>query len=362
MGNKIEKGIEMSEEVLFEEVPGQGGHLGLITLNRPQVLNSLNHSMINVMYDQLAQWSSAQEIKAVIIQAAPGRAFCAGGDLRFTYERYKNKDPLLSTFFRDEYQLNRLIYHYPKPYIALLNGITMGGGVGISIHGSHRVATDHLLFAMPETGIGFFPDIGGTHFLPRLPGKIGFYLGLVGSKLASDDCVAMNIATQKIASDSLSQLIEALAKHTFSHDPKASVTEVISHFTIPSNRFSLNKHQEALDQCFSQQTMEDIVYALQSSSSELCRDIADVLTKKSPTSLKVTLRAMQQGLHLTFDEAMKQEYRIACRFLETNDFFEGIRAIIIDKDQAPRWLPSSLTSVTDYEVEQYFAPRVEELV
>ncbi|OGT42503.1 MAG: hypothetical protein A3F42_07860 [Gammaproteobacteria bacterium RIFCSPHIGHO2_12_FULL_37_34] len=350
------------QEVLFEEIAGQGGHLGVITLNRPQILNSLNQTMIHAMYAQLNKWAIAPDIKAVVIRAAPGRAFCAGGDLRFTYERFKNKDPLLSTFFRDEYQLNRLIYHFPKPYIALLDGITMGGGVGISIHGSHRVATDHLLFAMPETSIGFFPDVGGTHFLPRLPGKIGFYLGLMGTKLTSDDCVAIHIATQKIAQEAIPDLIQSLAQHAFSHDAKASVTELINPFTVPSNRFSFIKHQAEIDQCFSGHTVEDIVYALQHSSNELCRDTASAIAKKSPTSLKVTLRAMQQGLSLHFDDCMRQEYRMVCRFLKAHDFFEGIRAIIIDKDQAPQWLPSTIATVSDYEVEQYFVPLVEELV
>src|SRR3989338_2126316 len=194
------------QEVLFEEIAGQGGHLGVITLNRPQILNSLNQTMIDAMYAQLNKWAIAPDIKAVVIRAAPGRAFCAGGDLRFTYERFKNKDPLLSTFFRDEYQLNRLIYHFPKPYIALLDGITMGGGVGISIHGSHRVATENLLFAMPETGIGFFPDVGGTYFLPRLPGRIGYYLGLTGARIKTDDCVTLGISQHKVTRDKLSAL------------------------------------------------------------------------------------------------------------------------------------------------------------
>lgn len=346
------------QEVLFEELTGQRD-IGLITLNRPYVLNSLNQEMIHAMYAQLSKWASAENIKAVIIRAADGRAFCAGGDLRFTYQRYKNNDPLLTSFFKDEYQLNRLIYHFPKPYIALLDGITMGGGVGISIHGSHRVATDNFLFAMPETGIGFFPDVGGTFFLPRLPGKVGFYLGLTGAKLSSDDCIAMNIATQKITSESIPDLIKALTEHSFSSDSKQSVTELLERFLVPVNRFSLNKHQAAIEECFSKSTIEDILYALQNSSNEFCRDTTSIIEKKSPTSLKVTLQAMTRGLHLDFDECMQQEYRLTCRFLQSHDFFEGIRAIIIDKDQSPRWQPSTLASVTDYEVDQYFAPLAE---
>lgn len=349
-------------EVLFEELTGQGGNIGIITLNRPQVLNSLNQNMILAMTAKLKEWQNADNIKGVIIRAAGERAFCAGGDLRFTYERYKNNDPLLSTFFRDEYQLNRLIHHYPKPYIALLDGITMGGGVGVSIHGSHRVATDHLLFAMPETGIGFFPDVGGTYFLPRLSGKMGFYLGLAGAKLGSDDCLVMNIATHKISHDALPDVIEALAQEAFGSDAKAKVSKIIERFCITTNRFSFSKHQDEIDNCFSKHSIEDILHALQHSSNELCRDTVNILKRKSPTSLKVSLRAMQQGEHLNFDECMQQEYRIACHFMRTHDFFEGIRAIIIDKDQSPRWSPASIATVSEYEVEQYFAPLAEELV
>src|ERR1700733_14044983 len=168
----------MQQDVLFHVLPGQAGDIGIITLNRPTVLNSLNHVMINAMFQQLTAWEKDLTIKVVVILGAGDRAFCAGGDLRFTYELYQQKSDQIALFFKNEYRLNSLIYHYKKPYIAFLDGITMGGGVGVSIHGSHRIATERLLFAMPETGIGLFPDVGGTYFLPRLYGKMGYYLGL----------------------------------------------------------------------------------------------------------------------------------------------------------------------------------------
>ncbi len=342
-------------EVLFEEIPNETGHVGIITLNRPQVLNSLNQSMIQAMYTQLQTWAKQETLKAVIIKAT-GRAFCAGGDLHLTYERRKHNDPRLTQFFQEEYQLNRFIYHFPKPYIAILDGITMGGGVGISIHGSHRLATDHLLFAMPETGIGFFPDVGGTYFLPRMNNKIGFYLGLTGAKLTSDDCIATGVATEKIVSDAIPDIINTLVQTPFTTDAKQSVTDILKRFTVPVNRFSLNKHQDEIERAFSAETIEDILEILYQSTSEFCRDTALIMEKKSPTSLKVSFKAIQQGSKLNFDECMQQEYLLACHFLQSHDFFEGIRAIIIDKDHAPLWQPANLETVSDYEVKQYFNP------
>ncbi len=351
-------------EVLFEEMAGNGGNLGIIILNRPTVLNSLNHSMIHAMYEQLHRWAVADHIKAVVIRAAEGRAFCAGGDLRLTYDRIKTHDPIMTDFFRDEYQLNRFIFHYPKPYIALLDGITMGGGVGISIHGSHRIATDRLLFAMPETGIGFFPDVGGSYFLPRLPSKIGFYLGLTGARIASDDCVGIGIANLKVAQSSLPALMNTLAEQPFlatGTDPRSQVTKLIETFAIPIKSSHLIEQQQAIFACFNGNTMEAICDALQHTDNLLCKEAALVLNKKSPTSLKITLRAMQEGMHLDFDACMRQEYRLVTRFLQGHDFVEGIRAVIIDKDQTPHWDPSLLEEVTNNELDKYFAPLEKEL-
>lgn len=349
-------------DVLFEEKKGKGGNLGVILLNRQNVLNSLDHDMIHAMYNQLQAWTEADHIKAVVIRAAEGRAFCAGGDLRLTYDRIKAHDPAMANFFRDEYQLNRLIFHYPKPYIALLDGITMGGGVGISIHGSHRIATDNLLFAMPETGIGFFPDVGGTYFLPRLPGKIGFYLGLVGAKIASDDCVGIGIAQLKVAQQSLPELINALAENVFDEkDARQSVTQIMQPFRLSSQPSQLLEQRRAIYDCFSGDTVEEIVTALQKSENITCKEAALLIAKKSPSSLKITLKALQEGKRLDFDACMRQEYRLVTRFLQGHDFAEGIRAVIIDKDQKPKWQPSSLKEVTESEVEKYFAPLMKEL-
>lgn len=342
-------------EVLFETLPGKNGDMGVITLNRPAVLNSLNQFMVHAIHAQLEFWAAAQHVKAVVIRGAGERAFCAGGDLRLTYERIQQQESSLADFFEYEYQLNQLIFHFPKPYIALLDGITMGGGVGLSIHGSHRVATEHLLFAMPETGIGFFPDVGATYFLPRLRGKFGFYLGLTGARLASDDCVALNIAQQKVARAALPELLQALAETSFADDARATVTQVIDQFCTASQPSILIEQQNVIDACFSATTVEDILQNLQHAENKLCTDAASMLRAKSPTSLKVTLRALQAGVHLDFDACMRQEFQLATHFLQGHDFLEGIRAVIIDKDQSPAWKPSTLAEVKEQEIEKYFA-------
>lgn len=343
-------------DVLFEEMSGRGGDLGIMTLNRPQALNSLNHTMILSMLSQLKTWADASHIKAVVIRAAEGRAFCAGGDLKSIYDAMLTRDPSMTTFFRDEYQLNRFIFHFPKPYIALLDGITMGGGAGVSIHGSHRVATERLLFAMPETGIGFFPDVGGTYFLPRLIGQLGYYLGLTGARLTSDDCVALGIATQKIARESMADLIQALAQAVFSTQPNDSVTSIIQSFAIPVEPSALLEQRTAIDACFSKENVESILSHLNVSTHSICKEAYSAMQKKSPLSLKITLRALREGRQLDFDACMCQEYHLVCRFLQGHDFTEGVRAVLIDKDQAPLWKPNTLEDVTMDQIETYFSP------
>lgn len=350
-----------TQDVLFEEMPGQGGSLGVIILNRPAVLNSLNHDMIKAMHSKLCEWEKASQIKAVVIRATEGRAFCAGGDIRLTYDRAVQHNPLMTEFFSDEYQLNRCIYHYPKPYIALLDGITMGGGVGVSIHGSHRVATDRILFAMPETGIGFFPDVGGTYFLPRLPGFSGYYLGLTGGRIKIDDCAALGLVTHKVNHESIPAILSALAKATFGKDTKASVSEVLSAFAADVLTTPFQEAQSELNACFAASTIESIMKALAESSNPICQDALSAMQKKSPTSLKVTLQALNQGKNMDFDTCMQQEYRLVSRFLLGHDFIEGIRAVIIDKDQSPAWQPATLAQVSQSSIENYFAPLAKEL-
>lgn len=347
----------MYSDVLFEEI----SHLGVITLNRPHVLNALNHKMFLMLDQQLTFWEQADHIKAVVIRAAEGRAFCAGGDIRRAYELKMTDDPTLPDFFRDEYRLNHHIFHYTKPYIALLDGITMGGGAGISWHGSHRIGTERLLFAMPETAIGFYPDVGATYHLSRLPNKIGYYLGLTGARIHYGDCLALGIIQQAVSREDLPKIVETLANTaTLNHD---TVTEILKPFSAATTKTAdLLKHQAEIAKAFSQSTVEDVLSYLDSSENAWCQETAKILKTKSPTSLKITFAALQKAVSQSFDHCMNVEYRLTNRFIKGRDFFEGIRAAIIDKDQQPHWQPASLSEVHVQEVEKYFAPLTQELV
>lgn len=354
--------MDVSQDVLFEEISGRDGNVGLITLNRTQVLNALNHRMFIAINEQLIEWQAANHIKAVVVRAAEGRAFCAGGDIRSAYDKKLAKDPTLPFFFRDEYQMNLRIYNYPKPYIALMDGITMGGGAGVSINGSHRIATEKLVFAMPETGIGFYPDVGGTYFLSRLPYKIGFYLGLVGARITHNDCVVLGLVHHIVPRESFADMLYALADTSLDVNPKAEVTQIIERFTTSYGNSDLLTHKDEIEACFSKSTVEEILLALEQQNTDWCRETAAALKLKSPTSLKVTLRALLEGEKTSFNDCMRTEFRLTSRFLEGEDFFEGIRAAIIDKDQKPQWRPSRLEDVTMRDVDHYFAPLERELV
>lgn len=352
--------MEQIAEIIFEEMPGRDGDLGVITLNRQQALNALNHAMFIALDKQIKKWESKATIKAILIRAADGRAFCAGGDIRYAYERKKMNDAALQVFFRDEYHMNLHIRHCRKPYIALLDGITMGGGAGISIHGSHRVGTPRLVFAMPETSIGFYPDVGATYVLSRLPHHIGIYLGLTGAKISYSDCYALGIVQEIVAQESIPNLVTQLAEASL--PDSQAITEILQKNAIPVPPSELMKHQDEIDTCFSKKTIEEILAALESYPSEWCHQIADSIKTKSPTSLKVTLAALEKGKQLSFDECMQMEYRLTQHFLQGHDFFEGIRAAIIDKDQKPRWLPEKFSELSAQEVEGYFSVVGEELV
>ena len=339
--------------MIFEEHPGNQGKVGIITLNRPQALNALNHTMFNALDHYLSKWGSNPAIKAVMIRAVSGRAFCAGGDIRLAYERKQTKDPQLEHFFRDEYVMNRRIFHFPKPYIALLNGITMGGGAGISMHGSHRVATERMTFAMPETGIGFFPDIGASYFLSRLPFKMGCYLGVTGETIAYNDCHALGLVDDVIAVDAMENVIQEIIDSVITDNQ--SVSDIIAKFSIPVPKSQLLDHQSDIVNCFAKTSVEEIIRALQTTDNAWCHSTADIIKKKSPTSLKVTLQELQRAEQLDFDECMQMEYHMMQQFIHSHDFFEGIRAALIDKDRNPHWQPATLEEVSAEQVMRYFS-------
>ncbi|MDA8561719.1 enoyl-CoA hydratase/isomerase family protein [Gammaproteobacteria bacterium] len=333
-----------TNDILFEEIKGYKGNIGLITLNRPKALNALNHSMYNALSYNLKIWEGQPSIKAVLIKSSSSKAFCAGGDIKSVYERTFSGDNNVEQFFVDEYSINRLVFHYPKPYIALLDGITMGGGAGVSLHGSHCIATENMSFAMPETSIGFFPDVGGSYFLSRIPNKIGVYLGLTGCKISYKDAYHIGLINYIISSNMQVELMQELLDSEIPN--MQSVTKIITNYIITPPPSDLMNYKDEIFKCFSHKSIEKIFYSL-GVSSEWSQNILALLKTKSPLSLKVTLEELKKGEFLDFDACMSIEYKIMHEFLKSNDLFEGIRALIIDKDKNPQWQPNSISEIND---------------
>jgi enoyl-CoA hydratase len=399
------------------------GTAGIITLNRPTALNAVTRGMVATLREALERWRHDGAISRVIVTAAGGRAFSAGGDLRHIYEAaHVGQQSESLTFWREEYALNALIKRYPKPYVALIDGIVMGGGVGISIHGSHRVAGDRFEFAMPEVGIGFFPDVGATWFLPRLPGQIGTYCALTGERLKAADAVAAGIATHRVASARFAELIAALCG-------AVSVDAILAAFaeaavTSPGLRGEVERsppsrasgregkervptpgpepaetpappdpllagangttpvlvsrledtagpviaHRHAIDRIFAGGSIEEILALLDAEAATAngharwAGEVAASIRSKAPLSLKIALSQMQRGRSYSFERCMQAEFRVVSRVAYGHDFYEGIRAVIIDKDNRPQWRPATLAEVTAASVERHFAPLECELV
>lgn len=332
-------------EVLFK----RKGALGLITLNRPKALNALTHGMCIAMKAQLDEWASDAAVKAVAVRGAGDRAFCAGGDIRVLYESGKAGTPYALEFYRDEYVLNATIKRYPKPYFALIHGIDMGGGVGVSVNGSHRVAGEGMVFAMPETGIGLFPDVGGSYFLPRCPGEIGMFLGLTGARLKTTDSLYAGIATHFVPASRWETLLATLSDGVA---PEAALAELKDN--APDT--FLAQHRATIDRIFVLNSVEEILVALDAEHTDWAQDTAKAIRSKSPTSLKIAFRQIREGRKLDFDDCMRMEYRMVNRIVAGHDFYEGVRAVIIDKDNAPKWQPAELSSVSPADVDAYFAP------
>ncbi|MCF4166270.1 enoyl-CoA hydratase/isomerase family protein [Zavarzinia compransoris] len=335
----------MEAEILFEI----RGAIGLITLNRPKALNALNVPMVDAMREMLGEWAADDAVKAVVVQGAGEKSFCAGGDIRFLTESGKAGDGGAARFWGDEYRLNTEIKRYSKPYVALIDGITMGGGVGISVHAPYRVATERTLFAMPETGIGLFPDVGGGYFLPRLAGRMGYYLGLTGARLKAADTLHAGIATHYTASGNLPALVDRLAAGE-------AVEAVLADFHADPGPAPIDDHRADIDRLFTGETVEAVLAALDADGGDFAKSQAATIRTKSPTSLKLTLRQLQHGAGLEFEANMAMEFRLGQFVLKGSDFYEGVRAVIVDKDQSPKWNPPSLADVDDAEIEKAFAP------
>jgi enoyl-CoA hydratase len=329
------------------------GRVGLITLNKPKALNALSLAMVHAMHPQLDAWAADDAIDAILIRGAGDRAFCAGGDIRDLYEgRGTDFGP---TYYAAEYALNAAIHIYPKPYIALLDGVTMGGGVGVSVHGSHRVVSERILFAMPETGIGLFPDIGASWILNCCPGEVGMYLGLTGYRMRAADSLYAGIGDVYVESERLEALTDALC--TAARLDQAAVDAILSNFAGDAGTPPLAEHRAEIDRCFAGTSVEDILARLAAEDSEWARKQIGTLETMSPTSLKVTFRQLRDGAHLeTIADVMQMEYRIADRCYRGHDLFEGIRAVVIDKDGVPTWEPANLAEVSEADVDEYFRP------
>lgn len=322
----------------------QEGRAGRLTLNRPKALHALNAEMCAIMTDALLAWRDDPAIELIIIDHADGtRGFCAGGDVVMLAESGRADGQEGADFFAIEYRLNTLLHSYGKPCVAIIDGVTMGGGVGISVHGSHRIATENTLFAMPESGIGLLPDVGGGYFLPRLEGELGMWLGLTGARLKGKDVLAAGIATHFAASEAVLELKADLCK-------RGLVALNGLHMTAEG---SFEPHLKEMASAFSGDRLEEILASL-SAGSDWARAQAKTLSTKSPLTLKLTHRLLREGAGMDFKSVMKMEYRITSRLISTENFQEGVRAVLIDRDNAPEWVPPSLDTVTAELVDEFF--------
>ncbi len=353
---KLSGQAEMNDEseVLFEV----RGSTAIITLNRPKALNALNLAMVRAMQPQMMAWAVDDAVSTVVIRGAGDRAFCAGGDVRSVRDLGLAGDPGFVEFFGAEYQLNTLVKRFPKPFVALVDGIVMGGGVGLSVHGSHRAVAERALFAMPETAIGLFPDVGGTWFLPRLPGEVGTWAALTGARLGQADIVWTGIGTHAVPAASFDRLIDLLADGAA---PDLAINAVTA---SPAANATLPGLRPVIDRCFSADSVAEIVARLDAETgeqAEWAKAQADTIRTKSPTSLAIALHQMRLGPTLSFEDCMRTEYRIVNRIFTGRDFYEGVRAVLVDKDNAPRWQPATIADLDPADIERYFEPLDAEL-
>ncbi|WP_280360966.1 enoyl-CoA hydratase/isomerase family protein [Nocardia wallacei] len=338
----------MSDEVLIDQRDG----LGLITLNRPRAINALNHPMALAILDALRRWADDDEIRAVVVTGAGERGLCAGGDIVAIYNDAKytagGANSASARFWRDEYVLNAYIGRYPKPYVVVMDGIVMGGGVGLSGHGSHRIVTERSKVGMPETGIGFAPDVGGTYLLSRAPGEIGTHVALTTARMSAGDAIATGFADYYLPSHQLPALLDAL---------RAAEPEVaIAKFAQPAPPSELLAQRDWIDSCYSADTVEEIVARLRAHAAPAAGRAAAEVLSKSPVALKVTLRSLRNARAATdLESALNEEYRVSVASLGSHDLVEGIRAQVVDKDRTPRWRPATLADVPAAQVDSYFA-------
>ena len=334
-----------SDEILTR---AEGGVRFLI-LNRPKAINSLTHSMVKTIHSVLREWEQDDDVAAVVLAGAGDRGLCAGGDIVVIYHSARADGVEARQFWYDEYVLNAYIARYPKPYVSLMDGIVMGGGVGVSAHASTRVVTDTSKVAMPEVGIGFVPDVGGTYILSRAPGNLGLHAALTGAPFSGSDAIAMGFADHYVPHQALDDFARAIVDD-------GAVAALERHAVAPPSS-ELVTQRSWIDECFAGDTVTDIVAALRGHDAGPANDAANLIATRSPTALAVALEAVRRAARLqTLEDALRQEYRVSCGTLRHPDLVEGIRAQVIDKDRNPKWSPSSLPAVSAADVEAFFAP------
>ncbi|MCM8556316.1 enoyl-CoA hydratase/isomerase family protein [Sphingomicrobium sediminis] len=337
----------MTDQVIIE----REGRLGRLRLNRPKAIHALTHEMCVAMSGALLEWMADDDIDAVMIDHAEGRGFCAGGDVIALYESGKTDGKAAAAFFHAEYRLNHLLFTYPKPVVAFMDGITMGGGVGISMPCTYRVATENTRLAMPETGIGLFPDVGGGRYLSRLPGSVGEFMALTGARLDGAECHYLGLATHYVATADLEELKERIvAQPARLQGALGNASSTPPEARIEENLLRIAKH-------FQHGTVEEICESLENGESEWSDAERDTIGTKSPLSLKVSLRLVREGAEREdFADEMRHEYALACNVVKTHDFIEGVRALLVDKDNEPKFDPATPQGVSDEMVDALFAP------
>ena len=325
------------------------GGIGFLTLNRPKAINSLTHGMVTTMAETLTAWADDDSVRAVVLTGAGERGLCAGGDVVAIYNSARADGSEARRFWFDEYRLNAQIDSYPKPYVAIMDGIVMGGGVGVAAHGSVRVVTDTTKMAMPEVGIGLIPDVGGTHLLPRAPGELGAHAALSGVPFSGADAIALEFADHFVPHETLEAFIAAIVAD--------GVDAAVTAFATDPPPSHLLAQRHWIDECYAGETVADIVAALRDHDEDEAKKAADLIASRSPIAASVTLAAIRRAAKLdSLEDVLVQEYRVSSAAARSHDLVEGIRAQIIDKDCNPKWDPPSLAAVTEQDVEQYFTP------
>jgi enoyl-CoA hydratase len=341
----------MQNEVIIT----QEHNLGIITLNKPAVLNAVNLEMTLEIQKQLEIWQDDPSIEAVVIKSAHNRAFCAGGDIKALYEQGQSDINQAYDFFRAEYALNATIGAYPKPYIALLDGITMGGGVGISMHGSHILASENFIFAMPETSIGLFPDIGSSYLFAKCPGYIGIYLGLLGTRLKAQEALDYNLIHHCLPSNKFEVFLadlKTLELHTDAHAKISRCAQKYYQQDLADKNLAL---QKLVDPIFSLRSMHAIIVKLRENDTEWSSNTLDALKQRSPLSLCITLEQLHRARSSSLTTCLQTDWQIVQKILKNPDFYEGVRATLIDKDKNPQWQQENIENISPETINYYFA-------